>query len=514
MLSPSTIDALRQLLKRGLERLDKIETATPRTQKKSWYQIEYHLPPFVVAVASTLVLYLTLLWGTEFSFSQLIALGVFVLLLVGLFVSYVVADHPALSKDDDAMGLLAVLFFTSLFFIKLISLFAGQPDWFSVYVTPVSIAPLLVTLLLHSRIAIVMSFIVAVLFGYVNSFSLELTIMGTIGCVTAVALVSRARTAHHVARAGLFVGAAQMLVVFFIAVTRKMELRFAIIDLVSAFLSGIFSAFISLGALPFLEGFFSRVSNLRLLELSDVNHPLLKRMSLEAPGTYHHSLVVAALAEDAANAIGANGLLCRVGAYFHDIGKMVKAEYFIENQGNFGNPHDQVSPSLSKLVITSHVKEGIALAHAHKLDQQVVNFIPQHHGTSQIEYFYRKALKLEEKEEDLEKEEVSEETYRYPGPKPQSKETGIVMLADSVEAAGRTIEDPSHQRYKTLVYKIINKKLFDGQLDETPLTLRDLHIVAERFTATLQSVHHDRIPYPDEMFPKKDPKDELSPPKS
>jgi putative nucleotidyltransferase with HDIG domain len=262
-----------------------------------------------------------------------------------------------------------------------------------------------------------------------------------------------------------------------------------------------------------LEGFFSRISNLRLLELCDVNHPLLRRMSLEAPGTYHHSLIVASLAEDAANAIGANGLLCRVGAYFHDIGKMVKAEYFIENQGTLGNPHDQVSPSLSKLIITSHVKEGIALGREYKLDQQVIDFIPQHHGTSKIEFFYQKALKQEANEEEFEKEEVSEETYRYPGPRPQSKETAIVMMADSVEAAARTIEEPSHQRYKDLVYKIINKKLFDEQLDETPLTLRDIHGIAERFITTLQSVHHARIPYPEALeSSKKDPEEQLSPP--
>jgi putative nucleotidyltransferase with HDIG domain len=267
--------------------------------------------------------------------------------------------------------------------------------------------------------------------------------------------------------------------------------------MVGAFLSGNITAIVTLGVLPYLEGFFSRLSNLRLLELCDVNHPLLRRMSLEAPGTYHHSLVVASLAENAANAIGANGLLCRVGAYFHDIGKMVKAEYFIENQGTLGNPHDQVSPSLSRLIITSHVKEGIALGKENKLDAQIIDFIPQHHGTSKIEFFYHKAVTNEAGEEEFAKEEISPESYRYPGPKPQSKETGIVMMADSVEAAARTIEEPNHQRYKDLVYKIINKKLFDEQLDETPLTLRDLHIIAERFIATLQSVHHARIPYPE-----------------
>jgi putative nucleotidyltransferase with HDIG domain len=177
---------------------------------------------------------------------------------------------------------------------------------------------------------------------------------------------------------------------------------------------------------------------------------------------------------------------------------MVKAEYFIENQGSFTNPHDDVSPSLSKLVITSHVKEGVALAKEYKLDPQIIDFIPQHHGTSQIEFFYHKALRLEEQEDENLKEDVPEEAYRYPGPKPQTRETAIVMLSDSVEAASRTLEEPNHQRYKDLVHKIINKKLSDGQLENTPLTLRDLKIIAERFTHTLSSIHHERIPYPDD----------------
>jgi len=192
---------------------------------------------------------------------------------------------------------------------------------------------------------------------------------------------------------------------------------------------------------------------------------------------------------------------------------MVKAEYFIENQGPLGNPHDRVSPSLSKLVITSHVKEGVALAKAHKLDQRIINFIPQHHGTSQIEFFYQKALQLEEKEEEHDQEDVSEETYRYPGPKPQTREAGIVMMADSVEAASRTLEEPTHQRFKDLVYKIVNKKFFDGQLDETSLTLKDLHTIAERFTSTLTSIHHSRVPYPDVGEPDKTAKKNVISPK-
>jgi putative nucleotidyltransferase with HDIG domain len=439
-------------------------------------------------------------------------LAVFVILTVSLFTYYLRRDQPMLAKSDDAMALLSVIVFSTIVCVKAFLFFSKKVHWITPFATPVAIAALLTTLLLHQRLGMVVAFAIALLTGILNDFSLPLAVTATVGGVTMAAIAQRARTAHDLWRSGLITGLAQAFVTLFLAVSLEWSKARLGITTLSAFAGGILASFIALGARPFLESFFSRVSNLRLLELADVNHPLLKRMSIEAPGTFHHSLIVASLAEDAANAIGANGLLCRVGAYFHDIGKMVKAEYFIENQGTFGNPHDQVSPSLSKIVITSHVKEGVALAKANKIDQQIADFIPQHHGTSQIEYFYRKALKLEESEE--EKEEVDAQEYRYPGPRPQSRETGIVMLSDSVEAASRTLEEPNHQRYKDLVYKIINKKLFDGQLDETSLTLKDLHTIAERFTATLTSVHHARIPYPDaESEALKHDVEGLSPPK-
>jgi len=509
----SFVGFLKGFLTSWIERLERIETKTPRAKKPAWYRTEFHLPPLGVGIFSALLLYGALWWGENLPLRQSLGLAIIVAILFLLVSLYLVAFHRPIARSDDAVGLLAVVFFTTILWIKIIPFFSDQFVWLSPYATPIGIAPLLTTLLLRPRLAVVMAFVVALLFGVVNDFSLELTLIGAFGGVTFVAAGHRSRTTHDVARAGFLAGLVQLLIVLFIAVNRDWAQQEIWIRMTSSFVSGILAAFFSLGALPYLESFFSHTSNLRLLELADVNHPLLKKMSMEAPGTYHHSLMVASLAEDAANAIGANGLLCRVGAYFHDVGKMVKAEYFIENQGTLGNPHDQVSPSLSKLVITSHVKEGIALAQAQNLDPQVVNFIPQHHGTSQIEFFYQKALKLEENEDETDKEDIKEETYRYPGPKPQTKETGIVMMADSVEAASRSLEEPNHQRYKDLVYKIVNKKLFDGQLEETSLTLKDLHQISERFTATLVSLHHNRVAYP-EMDPKTkgSSKEKLTPP--
>lgn len=505
------IQFIRAFLSKGIDYLNRVEQRFPRAHKDPWYRIELRLPSPIVAVVSGIFLYGVLFFGIKPTLLNITALSIFVLMVVLLFVVYLIRDHRDIVKNGDAMALLGIVFCGTVVLIKVISIYSQKYAWLSPYATPVSVGPLLAALLLHQRIGMVLAFLLAFIAGVINDFSLPVALVSAIGGVTIVAAGSQARSAHQIARAGLLAGLAQLLMVVFVFLMDGWTPRASLIAVGGAFFSGVISAVFSLGVLPYLESFFSRISNLRLVELAAINHPLLRQMSIQAPGTYHHSLIVAALAEDAANAIGANGLLCRVGAYFHDIGKIVKAEYFIENQGTFGNPHDEVNPSLSRLVITSHVKEGMALARAYKLDPQVMEFIPQHHGTSKIEYFYHKALKQEEDEEEDAKEEVSEETYRYPGPKPQTKETSIVMLADSVEATSRTLEEPNHQRFNDLVKRIINKKLADGQLENTPLTLRDLHIIEERFTATLTSLYHARIPYP-EMAEKsrKEKEDELA----
>jgi putative nucleotidyltransferase with HDIG domain len=489
---------LRLALRRALDWLDRGEAALPRSQKERWYQKEFHFPPVFIGGLATLVLYAVLVLNAQINILQAVVLALFVIVVVALFVMYLLRDQPELARSDDAMALLSVLFFLALISMKAVSILAIRYPWVMPFAAPVALAPLLTTMLLSTRLGMVVAFSIGLIHGLVTGLSLPVAMVSAMGGAAAVAFATRAKTTRQVAQTGLVVGVVQMLVVFFLAVLLDWPARVMWIGLGSALASGFLAGMISIMLLPYLESFFSRMSNIRLLELAAASHPLLQKMSIEAPGTYHHSMIMAVLAEDAGNAIGANGLLCRVGAYFHDIGKMVKAEYFIENQGTFGNPHDQVSPSLSRLVITSHVKEGMALARANKLDVQIADFIPQHHGTSKIEYFYQKALKLEEREDDIEQEDITEESYRYPGPKPQSKETGIVMLADSVEAASRTLEEPTHQRYKDLVTKIIEKKLADGQLDETPLTLRELRVIAERFTTTLLSINHNRIPYPDQ----------------
>jgi putative nucleotidyltransferase with HDIG domain len=257
------------------------------------------------------------------------------------------------------------------------------------------------------------------------------------------------------------------------------------------FVNGIISSFLVIGLLALFEYLFNVLTNISLLELSDFNQPLLKKLILEAPGTYQHSLVAGSISEIAAESIGANALLARVGAYYHDIGKLEKPEYFSENQEINLSKHDKILPSISKLIIVNHVKDGIDLAKKYRLSPLIVEFISQHHGTSLTYYFYCRAL------EDMEKEgDVKEEGFRYPGPKPQTKEIAIVMLADSIEAATRTLEEPTPARIEEMVRKIINNKFIDGQLDECELTLKDLEKIASSFIRVLSAMYHSRIKYP------------------
>ncbi len=263
-------------------------------------------------------------------------------------------------------------------------------------------------------------------------------------------------------------------------------------NLLFGFLGGVVAGGVVLGILPLLEWIFGYTTNIKLLELANLNHPLLKRMILEAPGTYHHSIVVSTMAEAAARAVNANPLLARVSAYYHDIGKISKPLYFVENQGYHQNKHDKLEPSLSSLILISHVKEGVELAREYKLGEKIRNIIQQHHGTSLISFFYQKAKDIE----DPEMEQVNEEAYRYHGPKPQTKEAGLVLLADAVEAASRSLAHPTPARLQGLVQRIINNVFLDGQLDECELTLKDLHQIAKCFNTILTSIHHHRVEYP------------------
>lgn len=271
-------------------------------------------------------------------------------------------------------------------------------------------------------------------------------------------------------------------------------------------------AMIVSGLLPVLESLFRVTTDISWLELSDLNHKLMKRLQMEAPGTFHHSLVVASLAEAAAESIGANARMCRVCAYFHDIGKLKKPEYFIENQGD-ENPHDTITPTMSALVIIAHVKDGVDLAVKYKLNPLIIDVIKEHHGDSLVYYFYHKANELKREEEGkvekgLEKVEditsVNEKNFRYPGPIPSSKESGIISLADAIESASRTIRKPTPSKIRALVDELVMKRVSEGQLDNCRLTLKELKKVRESFSTTLRSMLHSRIDYPKDKDKRED----------
>ena len=273
-------------------------------------------------------------------------------------------------------------------------------------------------------------------------------------------------------------------------------LEFVMTDALYAGAAGLSVGFLVLGILPFVERAFRITTSMTLLELADTGHPLLRKLAQEAPGTYNHSMSVATLAEEAVDAIGGRALLARVGAYYHDIGKMNKPEYFIENQAHGApNRHMTLNPNVSMLIIVGHVKDGIELARNYNLPTVLFPFIQSHHGTTLIEYFYWQAVKQEEARTGIEAE-VSEDQYRYPGPKPKSREIAVVMITDAVESICRTLDEPTASRIESVVRDVIMKRLADGQFDDCDITMRDLHLVEKSLVRTLLGIYHTRIAYP------------------
>jgi cyclic-di-AMP phosphodiesterase PgpH len=365
---------------------------------------------------------------------------------------------------------------------------------------PVSYFAILTMLLFDDlQLAFLMSLVSSVLVGLLMRSNpvlsrLDVTLIYFIGNLTSVYTVREARTRGKLLEAGIFAGIMHVLSLILLhPELMNTMMRGTFLYVIRPLtLSGLLAAVLVLGTLKIFEYLFGVLTTYSLTELSDFNQPIMKRMILEAPGTYHHSLVVSNIAEAAADTIGANALLTRVGAYYHDIGKLEKPEYYTENQMVGGNKHDDIEPSISRLVILNHVKEGIELGRRYKLNPIILDFIPQHHGTSLMYYFYQKAL-----EEAQSADTVKEENYRYPGPKPQTKEAAIVLLADSVEAATRSLDDPTPPRVAETVRKIINNKFIDGQLDDCNLTLKEIEMIAETFTRILGAMYHSRIKYPE-----------------
>jgi len=394
------------------------------------------------------------------------------------------------------MGVLLLMRFSDVAAIIMKEFFPAVPTSVYKFLIPVAAGPMLVRLLLNSETALVFTAVTSIIVGFFMGGSLDMAAYTLIGGVTAAMGVRHCTHRSIVIKAGLVVGAVNSLTLVSIAFIKGGSTFSEPFFLIFAgLINGLITAILAVGIAPMLETAFQYTTNIKLLELSRMDHPLLKELAMRAPGTYHHSIVIGTLVEAAAEAIHANPLLARVSAYYHDIGKLKMPQYFIENISD-ENKHDKLAPSMSALVLICHVKEGVELARQNRLGAEITDVISQHHGTSLISYFYQKAKSTEEPLGRT----VKEDEFRYHGPKPQTKEAGLVMLADAIEAASKTIPDPTPDKIQWLTQKIVNKIFSDGQLDECELTLKDLHLITTSFNRVFAGVYHQRISYPEPAY--------------
>ena len=405
-------------------------------------------------------------------------------LLLSIFASFLKMHRPDIYQDNAA--LLVVTAATLL----VLGIAAAVVNWtdISAYVIPVAVAPLLVTVLLDDRVAIILTMVLSVLVGTAAGLGLPFIVASMVGCIAGVYTIVRIRRRSQFYRALLFVFLGYVASLSAVSLIRGVPLLEMAADVGWTALNAALATMITVILLPVFEMFSGITTDITLLELSDLNRPLLKKLMLEAPGTYHHSMIVGQLSEAAAEAIGANALLARVGAYYHDIGKLVKPEYFGENEPDRKSKHDKLTPTMSCLILGSHVKDGLDLAKEEKLPRVISDFIKEHHGNSLMAFFYHKALEVDPS--------IQEQDYRYPGPSPRSKETAIVMLADASEAASRSLAEPTPNRLNGLVKRIVDARSSEGQLDNCSLTLREVALIKESFVKVLAAVFHGRVAYP------------------
>lgn len=432
--------------------------------------------------------------GTDFS--MYVGIALMLVLLMGLAMVYLFSFERELLRNPSKIGLLSII-------VILVVALSLVVRGLSTYLMPVTLGAMLTVLLIKPRLAMTISVLLSIVAGIISSaetgtFSATMyTVVqsSVFSSYLCVAIINRRPNRTGVLIAGGTAGAANMFAVYTGTLINSSNLQAAHMNAVWAAGSGVLSAVLCIGIMPVLEWMFNLDTSSKLLELSSPNQPLLRRLLLEAPGTYHHSIVVANLAEAAASAIGANGLLARVGAYYHDIGKLKRPIYFRENQQSGENPHDRTDPRVSVAILTAHPIDGVQMAQRQRLPQSILDIILQHHGDAPTLYFYDKAIK--------QGMEVNVEDFRYSGPRPRTKESALVMLADTVEAAVRALPDSTPESVQKLVNKLIRDKLDDGQLDESPLTFKDVNLSTNAFLTVLMGVYHQRIEYPDVKVPER-----------
>jgi putative nucleotidyltransferase with HDIG domain len=424
-------------------------------------------------------------------------LSLIILLVFYLVYRDVKRYRPALGSDTKKIILLACLLLMTIAISHVLhSIFALLAESYQLgptivgFALPVAAGAMLVSLLLDFHLALVFSFISSLLMGMVFNGDPFMPLYYFTGSITAALYVIRCKKRTVVIRAAAMNAVMNIAAIIGIDLYRGVLFSQGLYDLGAGLLGAVMTASLVSVTLPFFEAMFDIATDIKLLEYLDPNHPLLKELVYKSPGTYHHSIIIGNLAETAAEVIGENPLLARVAASYHDVGKVHKPEYFIENQRANENKHDRLSPSMSSLIITSHVKEGVEMARQYKLPTAVIDIIQQHHGTSLITYFYQKAKELQPSEH------IAEQEYRYHGPRPRTKVAAIVMLADAVEAASRTLLDPTPQQMQGLVNSVITRIFLDNQLSMCDLTLKDLREIAKSFNLVLTGIFHHRIDYP------------------
>jgi len=421
----------------------------------------------------------------------------FVVALFFLFGVYFAMEDPGILKETRSIFLVALI----VFLVSILTFFIHRLDA-SEYLVPTALGAILLATLFDTKIGFAGTAIISVLVGglWGNEFNLMFVsfFVGVVGVVT----INRVRTRNQLFQSVFYLIGAYIFAISFMGFFRFLTFNEILKQWQWGALNGLLTPIVAYGMLALIESLFDITTDFSLLELSNLNHPLLKRLSLQAPGTYHHSIIVGNLAETAAQAVGANSLLARVGSYYHDVGKLEKAEYFVENQISGGNPHEKLTPRMSALILMNHVKRGLELGEKYKLPSSIKHIISQHQGTTVMSFFYRKAQNKSGIED------ANEEDYRYPGPRPQTKEAAIVMMADAVEAATRSLKDPTHSRIKGLIDDLVDARFKEGQLDESPLTLRDLERIKEGFLTILAGTFHARLEYPEKDEDKEQAKDQ------
>jgi putative nucleotidyltransferase with HDIG domain len=419
------------------------------------------------------------------------------LVLIAILAIFLIGYRPQFYFSTRQILLLAIIFCVVMALAAVITLYELPK-----YLIPIALASMLIAILYDIETACFITITLCLLIGNIQGFDYKIALVSFVAGFTAILSVMRVRHRSEFYRSMLLIPLAYIVTILMIGLLSFMPVREILRDCGYGIINGLLSTILTIGILPICESLFKKSTDITLLELSDLNRPLLKQLALDAPGTYHHRIIMCNVAEAGAEQVGANSLLARVAYYYHDIGKLSNPEYFVENQKDFPeNKHDKLSPSMSSLVLSAHAKNGLERAKKHRLPEPLLEIIQQHHGTSLMTFFYQRAL--ETKEED---QEIAEQDFRYPGPKPQTKEAGIVMLADSVEAASRTLRDPTTTRLKGLLNDIIEARFRDGQLDECELTFKELNKITERFLPVLTGIFHTRIDYPDQKQAEKEKK--------